>query len=250
MAEIIKSIFLGILQGLTEFLPVSSSGHLVLAEKLGLGEASLFFNVTLHLGTLGAVFVVYRKKIFDLLKAPKKNKLWLYVLASVPTAALGLVFKKLLPELLIGKYLPLGFMITAVALAAGELVRNDKITGLTAKNAFLTGVAQGLAVFPGISRSGSTITAARLLGMEKTEAADFSFLLSVPVILGSGLLEFYEALSSGAAIQIAPVAAGTAAAFLSGLAALTFMINTVKKHNFWPFAAYTAALSVVSFFVL
>lgn len=84
----------------------------------------------------------------------------------------------------------------------------------------------------------------------KTEAADFSFLLSVPVILGSGMLEFYEALSSGAAIQIAPVAAGTVAAFLSGLAALTFMINTVKKHNFWPFAAYTAVLSVVSFFVL
>ena len=160
MAEIIKSIFLGILQGLTEFLPVSSSGHLVLAEKLGLGEASLFFNVTLHLGTLGAVFVVYRKKIFEIIKAPRNNKLWLYVLASVPTAALGLVFKKLLPELLIGKYLPLRFMITAVVLATGELVRNNKITGLTAKNAFLTGVAQGLAVFPGISRSGSTITAA------------------------------------------------------------------------------------------
>lgn len=168
----------------------------------------------------------------------------------MPTAALGLVFKKLLPELLIGKYLPLGFMITAVVLATGELVRNNKITGLTAKNAFLTGVAQGLAVFPGISRSGSTITAARLFGMEKTEAADFSFLLSVPVILGSGMLEFYEALSSGAAIQIAPVAAGTVAAFLSGLAALTFMINTVKKHNFWPFAAYTAVLSAVCFFVL
>lgn len=250
MAEIIKSIFLGLLQGLTEFLPVSSSGHLVLAEKLGAGEASLFFNVMLHLGTLGAVLVIYRKRIFDIVRFPKKNKLWLYVVASLPTAVLGILFKIYLKDALVGKYLPFGFMITAVVLAAGELFPTGKTTGLTLKNAFLTGVAQGLAVFPGISRSGSTITAARFFGMEKEEAADFSFLLSVPVIAGSGLVELYQALSDGAAVSVPNVAAGTAAAFLSGLAALSFMINLVKKRGFWPFAAYTAILSVISFLIL
>lgn len=250
MKEIIEGIFLGLLQGLTEFLPVSSSGHLVLAERLGAGEPNLFLNVMLHVGTLAAVIVFYRKRICGLLTSPNRNGLWLYVVASVPTAVLGLMAKKWFSDLLSGSLLPLGFMITAVVLAVGELYKPDKTKGLTYKNAFVTGVVQGLAVFPGISRSGSTITAARLMGADKEEAADFSFMLSIPVILGSGALELYEAVQTGIKIGAAAILAGSAAAFVSGLVALRFMISVVKRRGFWPFVVYMAVLSAVSFLIL
>lgn len=250
MEEILKSIFLGILQGLTEFLPVSSSGHLVLAEKLGISEPDMLFNVTVHVGTLLAVGVVYRKKLWELLVHPLKNKLWLYVVASLPTAALGLIFKKCFSEVLLGKYLPLGFMISAVVLTAGDLLKNNRNKGLNCKNAFLIGVSQGLAVFPGISRSGSTISAGMALGLDKTTAADFSFILGFPVILGSSALEFIDAVSSGKTVDFMSLSCGAAAAFVAGLVSLKFMLDFVKKHDFKPFIGYLVLLSAVSFLIL
>ena len=248
----LEALILGLVQGAGEFLPVSSSGHLLLLEKLGVGEESLFFNICLHLGTLAAVLVAMRKKIFALFTRENRGTLLYILLACIPTAGLALVFKYALPDLVGGAYLPLGFMTTAVVLFASEKLCTAKLRPLDAKSCFVSGVFQGIAVLPGISRSGATIAALRFCGVEKSAAAEFSFLLSVPVILGSALYEGTElALTGGlGGVDPVPLLVGVAAAFLSGLAAIRFFLSVVAKKSTLPFALYTAALSVVSFFLL
>ncbi len=247
-----EALLLGLIQGASEFLPVSSSGHLLLFEKLGLGEENLFFNIMLHVATLLAVLIAMRKEWVPLIKKPFQKKTGYILIASLPTVAIALIFKTFLPDLIDGAYLATGFMATALLLVASEKLSPAQTSGLDAKRSALTGVMQGVAVLPGISRSGSTIAAMRLAGVEKTEACSFSFLLSIPIIIGSALMESVPFMTGSAALSVAPLPLiiGMLAAFISGLLSINLFIKMVKTKSLFGFAVYTFALSVVSFFVL
>ena len=248
--KIWEGIVLGFIQGLTEFLPVSSSGHLLLLEKLGVGKESLFFNVCLHFGTLLSVIIVTKKSWVELVKNPK-NKTTLYlVLSCLPTVAIALLLKAFAPTLIEGDYLPLGFMITAMLLMGCEKLNIAQNKTLSFKSSILSGVFQGIAILPGISRSGATITALRLLGVDKEQSADFSFLMSIPIILGSLILEGIDLFKGGYTIQpeeILPLILGTITAFASGSFAIKFFLKMVKNYSLTPFAVYTLLMSVASF---
>ena len=299
--EIWEALVLGIIQGLSEFLPISSSGHLLLIEKLGIGQENLFFNVMLHVGTLLAVLIALRKTWIRLIIQPfgdlkkrltkrktvstKQNKpsgqtisglkaaneTYEYqkvfgglaaskidgylVLACVPTVAIAFAFKLLFPDLLEGKLLGCGFVLTAVLLYAGENFNSTKSALLAPKTSILTRVLQGIAVLPGVSRSGATISALTLQGVEKKAATTFSFLLSIPIILGSALYESLDLFTGKATLSIAPAAvvAGMISAFLSGLVAIKFFLKLIEKHSMTGFVIYTLllgiAVSVYPFFV-
>ncbi len=275
--EIWEALALGLAQGLSEFLPISSSGHLLILEKIGIGQENLFFNVMLHVGTLFAVLIALRKTWIPLLlfPFPKKKKSQsgnfeiqtvfgglsaskidgYVVLACLPTVALAFMFKLLAPSLLDGKLLGCGFVLTAVLLYLGENFKPTKSTLLTPKTSILTGVLQGIAVLPGVSRSGATISALTLQGVDKKAATTFSFLLSIPIIIGSALYESIDLITGKAALSIsaAAVIVGMIAAFLSGLAAIKFFLKLIEKHSMAGFIVYTLLLgitvSVYPFFV-
>ena len=242
-----QALILGIVQGASEFLPISSSGHLLLLEKLGVGQESLFFNVMVHVGTLVAVLIAMRKGWFPLLRHPIQKTTGYIILACVPTVALALIFKYLAPSLISGQLLGFGFVLTACLLTASEVFKKSQTTLLTGKTSILTGVLQGIAVLPGVSRSGATISALTLQGVEKTEAANFSFLLSIPIIIGSAILEGVDLARGSFALDIGvlPLIIGTAAAFVSGLLSINFFMKLIKKHSMLCFAIYTLLLGIV-----
>lgn len=275
--EIWEALVLGLAQGLSEFLPISSSGHLLILEKCGIGQENLFFNIMLHVGTLFAVLIALRKTWIPLLPFPcsKKKKSQIgnleiptvfgglsaikidgcVVLACLPTVALAFVFKLLTPSLLDGKLLGCGFVLTATLLYLGENFKPTKSTLLTPKTSILTGVLQGIAVLPGVSRSGATISALTLQGIDKKAATTFSFLLSIPIIIGSALYESLDLITGKATLSISAsaVVVGVIAAFLSGLAAIKFFLKLIEKHSMIGFIVYTLllgiAVSVYPFFL-
>ena len=163
--EIWEALVLGIIQGASEFLPISSSGHLLILEKAGVGKQDLFFNVMLHVGTLVAVLIATRKTWWQLLRHPV-NKTNGYLLAAcVPTVAIAFLFKLFAPALLDGKLLGCGFVLSACLMYVGENFQMTKSPLLTLKKSILTGVLQGIAVLPGVSRSGATISALTFQGI-------------------------------------------------------------------------------------
>ncbi len=245
--EIIKYILLGIIQGLTEFLPVSSSGHLILLEKLGMAEPSVFFNLILHLATLFALVIVMRKELWNWIKHPLSAEAkWIYML-SIPTVIIAFVFSIWFEDLLLGALLPTGFMVTSFFLVLASISRK-KDRALDYKNALITGFVQGAAVLPGISRSGISIAVMSLCGIERQRAVKLSFLMSVPIILGGSV---WEGIKCGFALNFNLLYAlfGALAAFVSGFFALKVMLKFFAKISFLPFAAYTFALGAISFFI-
>lgn len=251
---VLQSIFLGLLQGLTEFLPVSSSGHLILAQKLFGIEGNLFFDVMLHLGTLLAVIIVMRKQVWQAVKHPLQNKLLLKVIvASIPTFILAFVAKMWLPDsFLEGALLPIGFALTIVFIVLSQYLSRPKLRLDDSDwwRIVLVGAVQGIAVMPGLSRSGSTISAMRLSGINGTDSAEFSFLLSIPIILASGAVELWEALTSGATIQWTPVIVGVVCAFLSGWVAVQAVMRVIKNNSWMIFAIYLVIPLVISLIIM
>ncbi len=256
-------VLLGAIQGLTEFLPVSSSGHLVLFQHLlGIKEPELFFDVSLHVGTLFAVFVVFRKDIgmmfVSLWRAARGGnvenrdalKLFACIVAgSVPTAVIGLVIKHFEVWLSSSLFVGAMLLVTGVMLwltrgrdAGGRGIGDFSIAG-----ALAVGCAQGIAVFPGISRSGATIAAGLFLGLDRLTAARFSFLLSIPAIIGAEILSACDFFTGDAQLDGATVA-GTLTAFVVGYAALKFLIGIVRRGGLYLFAPYCAALGIIAIF--
>lgn len=231
---VLQSIFLGLLQGFTEFLPISSSGHLMLAERLFDVEAGLFFDVMLHLGTLLAVIVSMRHSLWQTLRHPIADKRLLYiVVASIPTFALALAVKLFVPERALTWALPVGFALTAVLIVLSDRLSRPKMRLQQAGwlPVIVTGITQGIAVFPGLSRSGSTVSVMKLFGVNASDSAEFSFLLSVPVILASAAGMGLEALHTPIATPWYCIAVGIAAAFFSGLVSVYMVMRAVKTKS-------------------
>lgn len=251
--NIIESIILGIIQGLCEFLPVSSSGHLLLMQRIfGLSEGGYFFSIMLHLGTLIAVLIVYRKRIIKMICHPiEQIKYWIYmIIATVVTVVMALVFDDVIDGASGGSLLGYCFLITAILLFVCDTVRKKFTCDLTIPKmkwyqAAIVGFAQGIAILPGISRSGATITGSTLCRMKKEDAAEFSFLLSIPAILGGAVLELPDLLKEGvASIDWLPVIIGMITAGICGYFAVRFMIRLITKRSFVGFSIYTAVLGI------
>lgn len=263
--EIWQAIVLGLVQGLTEFLPVSSSGHLTLAQNLmqiDLEGMDLLFDIILHVGTLVAVCVVFWRDIINLFKKPFKTLLYLIV-ATIPAAVVGLLLMDWSEETIngspyIGILLAVFFVVTAVLLLVTEIYakrRNkEKELPLCWRTTIPMGLAQAVAaLFPGISRSGSTICAGVLAGGRSEDLSKFSFLMSIPVILGSfavslvkgafngELSESFTALGSNAGWCIA---IGFVVAAVSGLFAIKVMLGAIKKANYKWFSLYLVLLAI------
>lgn len=251
---LLQSIFLGLLQGLTEFLPISSSGHLILASQLFAVESNLFFVVMLHVGTLLAVIVVYRNTIWEIIRHPIKDKRLLQlVLASIPTFVIAVVIKYLLPpSIMEGIVLPIGFAVTIVLLVVSKYTYQPrkKLLNATVPSLLLVGLTQGLAVFPGLSRSGSTISVMKMCGYTNNDSAQFSFLLSIPVILASAVVESLEVISTPITTAWYIIAIGVLVSFVAGMVAIK-AVNTILKKDLWiAFAIYLAIPLVVSIILL
>ncbi len=249
-----KSILLGTVQGLTEFLPVSSSGHLELARKLlgadfGSEAAATFFDVMMHMGTLFAVVAVLFGEIVSLFKKPLKP-LRMLLAASVPAGAAGLVVSIFDWNIPLG-LLPVFFLFTALLLLVTEFVsRRGEGRTLGWRQTLPMGFAQAVAILPGISRSGSTVAAGILAGGKREEVAKFSFLMSIPVILGAAVVSGIKLALKGEGLAGTGsfwlgTAAGTVCAAASGYLAVRVMMRAVSSANYKWFSLYLVLLSLV-----
>jgi len=244
-----RSVLFGLVQGLTEFLPVSSSGHLILLERMSLAPTSVFLNLTLHAATLLSVLIVMRKEVWSVIRHPIRSDLKYVCLSSFPTVAIALFFSAYAPALLEGSLLSFCFLATSAFLLLAEMLAKGERREIGVGRCLIVGAVQGLAVVPGLSRSGSTISALRLLGVEEERATAFSFLLSIPVIVGAFLYEGFKTGFSVAGTDLPEVLIAAITAFITGIFAAKFMLGN-KKKGYMPFILYTLGLGIVSFFLL
>lgn len=246
--SILHAIILGIVQGLCEFLPVSSSGHLVLLQNIfGIEEGALFFDAMLHLGTLISVCVYFRHTLFKMIRRPFSKYPMFVVLATIPTIIMTLLFSDFIDEAFGGKFLGICFLITAIFLFVSSRIPKGRKTLKEMRwyDALFVGTMQGLAIPPGISRSGSTITGGLLRGFDQGFVAEFSFMMSIPAILGSAVLEFVKLPKMGLGdVTIPGVIVGTLFAMISGFFAIRVMMSVIKKGKLGYFAIYCAVLGV------
>lgn len=249
--EIFALIILGLVQGATEFLPVSSSGHLVLLGKLFNVPNSLFVSIVLHLATLLSIIVVLRKEIFSAIRHPFQESNFKLAVATIPTCVIALVLMPLVNEAFSGAFLPICFVITAIVLLSSDFIKRKSSQEITYKQALIMGIAQGLAVFPGISRSGSTISAGKLSGASSEKTAKFSFMMSIPIILLSFILEVYKLSRGGevVSVNVLGLVLSFVTAFFVGVISIKAMIKLTEKAGFKWFALYLVVIAIVSNFI-
>lgn len=237
-----QSLFLGLLQGLTEFLPISSSGHLVLGQKFFGLKPPIFFDILVHFGTLLAI-IFYFFQEFNKLKS--KKFLSLLIVGSLPAGIIGLFLREKL-EMIFDSYLVVGFsfLIAALLLFSTRFLKNQTkdIDKIGFREAFLIGCFQALALLPGVSRSGATIVAGLTVGLKRKEAFSFSFFLAIPAILGALFLEtFKKGIGEDPTVGLI----GMLAAFFSGLLALKILQKVIKKGKLFYFGFYCLFLGVL-----
>lgn len=257
-----KAILLGILQGLTEFLPVSSSGHLVLAQHLlGVRGPELAFDLLLHLGTVLAILVFLRREISSMLgslfrrdsgfgtPAWGRRDLLLIVVSSVPTAVIGFALRDFVETGITLRGVGGGYLVLSLVLLMSNLRFRHKLDPdrVSVWDAVAIGIAQGAAVLPGISRSGATISLALMLGIGASRSAKYSFLISLPAIVGAAVLTLYRGVS--ALPGVLPSLGGFLFALGTGYGALLLVERLVTKGRFLRFAPYTVLLAAASFFL-
>ena len=262
---VLQALLLGALQGVTEFLPVSSSGHLVLSRGiLGLEEIPILFDVLLHVSTLIVVLIVFRGPIRALLVSlgrflGRKHtsedsvnlKLILIIIAAtVPTVLLGLGISFLEMESH-PKIVAVLFMITGGVLIGSHYMHGKKQYGeIGVKEGVIAGIAQGLGVFPGISRSGITISAALFAGLDRKKAGEFSFLIAIPAIVGAFIFELKDVGELMAQVNPAPLAAGIVSSFVVGLVSLLLLLRLVRGGKLYLFSLYLIPLGIISLILL
>lgn len=274
--DYVEAIFLGIIQGLTEFLPISSTGHLTIAGKLmGLiseenPERWTAFIAVIQLGTLLAIIIYFWKDLWNIFIAFIKENFverrkysaqdvnskmgWLIILGSIPVAVIGLGFKDIIEGALTKNLYVIAssLIILGIILALAEKVGkfNRDLKDINWKDSLIVGFAQSLALIPGSSRSGTTITAGIFIGLKRETAARFSFLLSVPAILGSGLLEFYSSLEYIQIDGLISLAIATIASAISGYITIAFLLAYLKKHSTMVFVLYRICIGVAIFILI
>jgi undecaprenyl-diphosphatase len=249
--DFLHTIILSITEGLTEFLPISSTGHMILVSKiLGIEQTEFVksFEIIIQLGAIFAIIFLYWKTITRNIKVWKK-----IITAFIPTAIIGLLLYKLIKTFLLGN-----FLVTVLALFIGGVIliilekihkekdhHSDNIEKISFKNAFLIGVFQSISVIPGVSRSAATIIPALFLGTKRKTAVEFSFLLAIPTMFAASGLDILKSSFSFTPNEYYLLAVGFAGSFIVAILAVKFLLNFVKKHTFIPFGIYRIILAVV-----
>ena len=244
MIEIIKYIFIGFIQGLTEFLPISSSGHIVLFGSMFNLDNLLLISVVAHVGTIFAVIFCYRKQLFTLIRHPFNKTNLNLIIATIPTVILVLLFNSFFENSFSTKTLVWGFLISAVLLVIADF-KKDSINPVNKRSALYIGLAQGLALLPGISRSGSTLVCGLLVGVEKNQALDFSFLMSIPIIVASAIYESIKLFSAQITINWLGIFVVLITSFMFGILSIKIMLKLVKKNKLYFFSIYLIVLSLI-----
>ena len=256
--DIIDAIILGIIQGLTEFLPVSSSGHLELGKAIlgdnSIPEESLLFTVVLHFATALSTLVIFRKDVLDIFKGLFQFQ-WneeaqfavKIIISMIPAAVVGFFLEDFMEVFFDGAIIIVGIMliITAVLLYLADKARTTA-KDVSFRSAFVIGLAQAVAMLPGISRSGATISTSVLLGIDKTKSARFSFLMVVPLIFGKVAKDLLGGEINFESSQTMAMGAGFVAAFVAGLFACTWMIQLVRKSKLTYFAIYCLVVGIIA----
>tara|TARA_B100001094_G_C18172712_1_gene796082 strand:+ start:331 stop:1107 length:777 start_codon:yes stop_codon:yes gene_type:complete len=253
------AFFLGIIQGLTEFLPVSSSGHLEVFRSIldanMLGKENLLFTSILHFATALSTIVVFRKDIFDLIFNVKRNQNRIYILkiliAIFPAGLVGFFFSNHIEKLFVGNLKLVGIMliITGLMLLLTKISRRKNLK-ISYFDSLIIGISQALAIIPGISRSGTTICTSLYLGKEKNESAKFSFLIVIPVIFGAILKDILSGDFFHYDIEISVLLIGFFSALISGFIACKWMLNIVKNNNLMYFSFYCFLLGLTAIFFI
>ena len=250
MQEIINIIVLGVVQGITEFLPISSSGHLAILQSLmGITEGSTLLTVCLHAGTLLSIIIYYRKDLYLLFRDKKKHEILLIAIGTAPLVLLGIPLNSLLKQLEGNLWVVVaGLSCTAVMLIF-IYQRNRSEKELTIKDGILTGIFQCIAIFPGVSRSGSTIAIATRLDIRPDKAARYSFYLAIPAICGAMVLQLKDLIEQQQqgikpAFSLLHLGIGFGVAALTGYIALSVLIKTLEKKAFAWFGYYCACLAL------
>ena len=268
--DIFQGIIIGIVQGLTEFLPVSSSAHLVFVQKLLGVESSLAFSTFLHLGTLIAVLWFFRWDVYKMLKSwwlsigdilqgrftegfkedPYKRLAWYVILATIPVGIVGVLFEDSVDALFAGAlYVPAFFLfVTGTILYLSQRMTSGNINydNITKKEALFMGLGQACAILPGLSRSGTTIAAGLTIGLDKEFAAKFSFILSIPAIFGAFILQLKD-IGSAMDANFLPVFLGFIAAIISGYLAIKWMLDLIQNKSLDIFSYYCWAVGIIVF---
>ncbi len=258
--DIFQAIIIGLVQGLTEFLPVSSSAHLIFAQQaLGVSDVGLAFDVLMHVGTLVAVIVYFFNDIVNMIKGfllslvdlkngnfmgeikkdPYKKLAWLTILATIPVGVVGVLFNDMIESMFQGLTIPAFLLlVTGCLLYASQRMNSGRIDvrNVTIKEALIMGCGQALAVLPGLSRSGTTIAAGLFAGLDKEFAAKFSFILSIPAILGAAVFQLKDL--SGGSVEIGACIAGFVVAVISGYLAISVLLKIVREKSLDIFAYY------------
>lgn len=255
---ILQSAILGLVQGLAEFLPISSSGHLILTRAImGISDAQaatgafMMLDVLLHAGTLLAVVIVFWKDWWSILRNPFKSKLLLLlIIASIPALIVAVFFNDFVDQFFTGWFLGVSFLITSLFLLIAEVVsrkERQRSDQPQVRNAVVMGIMQAIALLPGVSRSGSTLTGGLLSGLDRKAGAKFAFMMSAPAIFGSLLFEGKDAIENGylSQLELVPTIVGVAVAAVSGYLAIRFMLKLINRISLNWFALYTALLGIV-----
>ncbi|MBQ6138396.1 MAG: undecaprenyl-diphosphate phosphatase [Methanobrevibacter sp.] len=265
--DIFQAIIIGLVQGLTEFLPVSSSAHLIFAQQaLGVSEVGLAFDVLMHVGTLVAVIVYFFNDIVNMIKGfllslvdlkngnfigeikkdPYKKLAWLTILATIPVGVVGVLFNDVIESMFKGLTIPAFLLlITGCLLYASQRMNSGRIDvrNISLKEAIIMGCGQALAILPGLSRSGTTIAAGLFAGLDKEFAAKFSFILSIPAILGAAVFQLKDL--SGGSIEIGACIAGFVVAIISGYLAISVLLKIVREKSLDIFAYYCWIVGII-----
>ena len=256
--ETLYFILLGVVQGLTEFLPVSSSGHLVFLDKLfGIDTGNfMLVSIILHIATLISVFILFYKDIWEIIKHPFSTNGICLILSSLATITMVLLFKSVFIESFTGKFLPICFMITAILLMITyyktKSIKYKSYKNISYKTATIIGIMQGVAVLPGISRSGTTISTAILCNVDSEKATSYSFILSIPIILCSLVFEIYECVSGGQSLytgSFVNLSLSFIIALICGIFAIKIMKKLAKTGKYYFFSIYLVILSIISLFI-
>ncbi|MEM7313152.1 MAG: undecaprenyl-diphosphate phosphatase [Planctomycetota bacterium] len=258
MNDSIRAIVLGIIQGLTEFLPVSSSGHLEIGKKIlnlnWAADDSMMMTVVLHFATALSTLVIFRNDVMDILRGLFQFK-WneetqfslKIILSMIPAAFVGIVFDEKIEQAFDGRIALVGAMLVVTGLLlflAGRATKTEK--SVSFKDSIIIGIAQAIAILPGVSRSGATISTSVLLGVDRSRAARFSFLMVVPLIFGKIAKDLLSGDFSASGIEFMPLALGFIAAFLTGLLACKLMIALVRNCQLWWFSIYCFIVGIIA----
>ncbi|MFH1648167.1 MAG: undecaprenyl-diphosphatase UppP [Patescibacteria group bacterium] len=264
--SLLQALVLGIIQGITEFFPVSSSGHLVVLPRFfNWPQQPLVFDTTVHLGTALALLIVFRNDIWNIVssvfkdfssnrltfnKYSEDSKLGYKILVgSIPAGLMGYFFRDFFENDVRGLLFIVGFLLFgSVLMSIAEQIQKKRLLSkdeLTIKQSFKVGIFQALALFPGVSRSGATISGGMILGLNREHATKFSFLLSVPIIIAAWLFEIKDSFSSLANLDLEPLVIGFLASFGTAIFAIRFLLKFVKSRNLYPFVLYRLVLAAI-----